>query len=533
MNTAKEVIIKALDTMCPPVFSTLGVRGKTFLFNHNSGFEHYAGDPVITQDGATVIKNISSDNPYINNVMKIIREAVVKTATNSGDGTTSTTIIFNELVRKGFELNNTYSSREIINVLEEWQKELLMLIDKERKLIDRVEDDMLLNVASISSHDNEIGKQLYDIMQEIGLDGTIEVKEGYSDKTTISTVNGIKVFSGYLGTQQGVRFGDIDSNEEVLVVVLDFVINNVEQILPFIRIAKIENKPLAIFCQDIGAIALTHYKEFIKVNNSEVVLIQQEGFGQQRLDLLDDICVMTGGYLIEKNVSYGKSPADYTLENITELPIYKYIGRCKELVVTETETSIIGGFCDEKVAKEISEDLKLKLKGMKNDSFRDILFIRRRIANLNGGFSIIVVGGNTSAEIKELYYRYEDAVLALKSAINEGVMLGGGYTWLKFAGQCKGNNEIKKAFYNALLSIPKRLLVNSDKNLTNDYEEYVSKAKRGMYYDGKLEKFVKLNDYKVYDSAAVYKDVINNAVSIVKVLLSIEYMAHNGQILGS
>lgn len=536
----KELVLRSVDKITKPVASTLGIKGGTLLFNDTKGYDKtlWEGKPYTTQDGYTVAKHISSSNVYENLIMDTVKLGSMKTASNSGDGTTSTMILVNALIKMGYELiDKNYSTWDICKQFDIASKNVLELINQHK--IDITNNiELVEHLASISSHDENIGRTLYNVVKEIGIYGNIQVKESTNKITKINTTKGMVINSGYYAPQfinEGLSRRFI--NKEVYTVIFNDNIQDINQLFPFLRLTsnpKIvgNNKPLVVFCNNIGSIALQAVTGYMSASGKSVCIIQNPGFGDRKIELMNDLSCVTSGLIVDKNFNYSMMLKDYQDENDGG-ELWDYIGYCDEIIVDETQTSILGGKIDEEFYNETITMLETYL----NDETLDIdefdkHFYEARLANLKGGVTVINVGGITEVEMKELYYRYEDAVKAIKSALRDGINIGGGYTWVKVHNNLNqtelANKPIIRGYYESLLSIPKQLLLNAGYKSSREFDDYYNRILNDKCIDLKNDDIVSVEDYKVFDSNTTLKDVINNATSVAKSILQIKYVSFDG-----
>ncbi len=451
-TNSKEDLIKGVNKIADVVKVTLGAKGKNVLFNNRDG------KPQITKDGITAARQVFSINPFENMAIQIVREASEQTVKTSGDGTTTTIILARYIINKGFELlsSGKISYYELAKQIDE-TKDLIINKIKERSLKIEENFDKLLHVATISSSNKQIGSFIYDIMEEIGIYGSIEVKSSNNTKDVIDKVKGIKTSKGFYAPhfvtdrlKMEYRMNDVH-----IVLIDDTVRSFQNDILPYIEEAP--GRPILFFVNDIEPTTLQTIINN-KVANPQmfnIMFVEHDGFGDRRIEIMNDIAAMTGA-------SVGNA------EDFGEM------GFAKEVIVDENSTSILGGSIDEDIVNRLVEETQYKLTNDELDEDQK-KYYRRRLATLKGGVAVIHVGGITEVEMKEKKDRIDDAVEAVKSAIDRGISVGGGYTFINICNDLnnENNKEGEQVIINSLIQPFIQLCNNADSNSNSACELYL------------------------------------------------------------
>ena len=519
MTENQKTILKAVDTICDPVKATLGTKGRTALYNT---FIEAQDKPVITKDGASIAKYIRSDDGYENMVISVVRESSLKTMLSAGDGTTTTCIIAQELIHKGMELMNAgVSYYEVSKAIDE------AVVDIKKYIYDNtiyVNDDveMLKLIASISANDEKIGEMIYKIVNEIGLFGNIQVETSMFTDTRIETTKGMKLHKGWLDASMCNNvYKETFEADNCSILIFDGELRDWNSFFDYVK--ELDGEQLVVFCDDISEAILSKLKSYLATSKAPLCFVENDGYLERKKMLLDDLAIITGGRVVK--------PTDRFNED--------NLGFCDSILVTKTNVSIIGGYSYEDAVEEKIEELKMLLESDRiscNTEMSNIekLFYQRRLANFTGGVAIIRVGGRTQIEIKELKDRIEDAVLAVESAIREGVSYGGGYTFLNCAKHLRNsflsvrnNKQAYDATLQAIEAPFKQLLINSD--LYSQYnvikDKIIFEAKG---FDLRNNDYKDLIDYQVYDATAVISDALSNGVAVAKSLLSVKELIYEG-----
>lgn len=517
-SVIQEIVLNATNTICDPVKATLGTKGRTVLY------DMYVSDmkkPTITKDGASIAKHIRSEDGYENLVISVLRESSLRTMLNAGDGTTTTCILAQYLITEGIKLlNSGVSYYELSRGIDEAVEAVKTYLYSNTRYVN---DDlkMLQNIASISANDEKIGKLIYDIICEIGVFGNIQVEKSMLPETVVETTKGMKLQKGWIYPFTCTDLvSETFTAEDCYILVLNEEIKEWGVFYEYFKL--LDGKPLLVFCDDTGDLMDKKIRTMFSTTRYPICFVENEGFGDKREIMRDDLAVITGA-----RVTNSYEPVD--LDNL---------GYAQKVIVTPTSTSIIGGASFEDVVEERAEEIKKILEDDKTSgntllSNMSKVFFQRRLANFTGGVSVIKVGGKTEIEIKELKDRIDDAVLAVECAIREGISLGGGYTYLHckkaLERELKGVKENKQAYSLVLDAIEapfKQLLINSD--LFNQFSSIKQNILRKKGFDLRTGKFVKIEDYNVFDATAVLLEAIINASTVAKSLLSVKEIVYEG-----
>lgn len=437
--------------------------------------------------------------------------------------TTTTMILAQYLINEGVKLlDEGMSYYELSKQIDNAVADVINYI-KENSISIEDKPHLLKEIASISSNDSNIGSFIYNIINEIGLYGDIEVKPSQYSETKVDKTIGMKLHKGYF---EPFMVNNIKEStftaENPAVLIVEGVIRSMTDFKDYIE--YLNGKPLVIFCDDISDITLGQIKRWLDVSGYPICFVENDGFGDRKQILMNDLAALTSAMIVEPTTPFSKSNLGYA----GEIQVDQLFTR-----VSPREDKI-----DRQLVDDIIEDIKYRLQNNEeNDdlelSNREKRFYEKRLANLTGGVAVIHAGGRTEMEMKELKDRLDDAVLAVSSAIKMGVTIGGGYTFINCQNALLKHNNQKG--YNLVLNaleIPfKQLLINAD--LINNYDSYKNsllKNKAVDLRDGKIYNLNK-NNYTVYDPASVLIDSISNAVAVSKSLLSVKNLIYEGKII--
>jgi chaperonin GroEL len=540
-NETITKILRGVNVLCDTIKLTLGTKGMLVLYSSFRDFEDVEGFPVITKDGVTVASQISSDDPVINMAIQIVRQASKNTVRSSGDGTTSTAVLAQSIINQCVNSLNssTYGNLTGKSRLSSW--ELCKQIDEAVELAINyiklnsiaVNEDLekVKIVASISSNSNEIGDLIHDVISQIGFNSEIEVKKSNFSSTEVELVKGMKLYKGYFAPffcSDNIRMTWEQSRVKVLIY--DDVIRDYLDIAPYVKVSVDDDDstkalPLLIYAQDVAPTVLNRIENMMKHNPRPIMIVEHDGWGDRRIELLNDLSIMTNALIVDSN----------TVLNNPK----KALGYCDECIVTSNTLSVLGGNCDEEARIQEIELVENKIKNG-NLSPNESVFYKKRLSNLYGGVAVINVGGNTQVEMLEKYARIEDAVLAIKSSLTNGISIGGGFTWEKCAdylekkavllNYTKESNPGYFIILNSLRSILDQLLLNSG----NSYRVDEIRSKLNTKDDANNVKqkpqvlnliddqFYNYDKYKVYDATSVLTDSLFNAATVAKSIISIK-----------
>lgn len=505
----RSKLIKGINKISNAVKSTLGPRGNTVLIESP---EHLHGITV-TKDGVTVAKSISLLDPVENLAVRMMKEAADLTASSAGDGTTTAIVLAEALVNAGTDMIGGMANRtDVLRYLVSETKEIAKMLKTKGKVLDRRK---LRDVAIISANnDPQIGGIIADVYESIGSDGVVTVEKSKTSATYYETTQGIKVKRGYAST---LFINDQKRDECVLedtyVLVCDSEISNILQIENVLKPIIQEGKRLLIIAPCSTNVVNTLAANVIK-NGLKICTINPPDFGYRQHELMQDIAISVGA-------TYFSEKTGDDLSHIT----FDDLGHCARVIVSRDETVIVKD--EDSTSEEVQErvsQLQDAYANAKKKEDRD--FINQRIASLSGGIGVVYVGGQTDLEQKELYDRVDDAVCAVRSALEEGILPGGGLTLYNLhksyaIKQRKEKNASKKIAYEILSRALKAPLYQILSNAGLDAEKVYKDCKGATWgYDVKNERYGYLMSLGVIDPVKVTRQALQNAVSVAVTILS-------------
>jgi len=507
----RDKLINGITTISKAVKSTLGPRGKTVLIespNHTHGI-------TVTKDGVTVAKSIFLLDPVENLAVKMMKEAADRTATSAGDGTTTSVVLTEAIVLQGQELlNEKHNVTEVIRHMNDITDVIVGRLEKRSK---KVSGKTLKNVASISANnDSELGAIIANTYEQVGKDGIVTIEDSQTSETYTSVTNGIKIDRGYTSNM---FINDHKKDEcildNVLVLVTDQEISNILSIEKVLKTIIQEQKKLLIIGTCSQNVINTLAANVVK-NNLKLCNIIPPQFGYKRNELMSDIALAVGAKYFSESTG-----DDLSLMEIEDL------GRADKIIVGRDNTVIVRS---EVASDEINERVS-QLWDAHNLSDRkgDKEFIKQRIASLTGGIGVIYVGGNSDLEQKERKDRVDDAVCAVRSALEEGILPGGGlalfsesYSIIADADDTIDDISANKyvAMHIMARAIQSPLLQIMTNAGLDGYEVMELAFAKDWGYDVKNEEYGDMYKMGIIDPLKVTKNALKNAVSVATTILS-------------
>ena len=504
----RKKLIKGVTTMSNAVKSTLGPGGNTVLIesvNHLRGI-------TVTKDGVTVARSIDLLDPVENLAVRMMKEAADQTATSAGDGTTTAIVLTESLVLGGLELiTDKHNRTEVLRNISEITNKV---VEKLKEKSTDVTDNMIVDVATISANnDRSIGTIISDVYNNVGKTGMVTVERSQTSDTYSETTTGIKVDRGY---SSPLFINDQKRDEcvfeDTMILVADIDINNILQIENVLKPIINEGKKLLIIAPCNANVVNTLAANVMK-GNLKICVVAPPNFGYKQHELMQDIAISVGA-------TYFSEGTGDDLSHIT----YDDLGHAAKVIVGRDKTVILKS--NENVNQsEIDERVKQlwdahKLAKQKND--KD--FIVERIASLTGGIGVIFVGGNTDLEQKELYDRVDDAVCAVRSALEEGILSGAGKSLYEISfdellsGVGSEEHSIAcKIFKTALQEPLTQILRNAGLSVEDIYN---GEEVDGFGYNLKTMEMGDLISMGVIDPLKVTRSALQNAVSVATTILS-------------
>ncbi len=509
---ARRALERGVNAVANAVKVTLGPKGRNVVL------EKKFGSPTITKDGVTVAKDIELSNHLENIGAKLIIEIASKTNDITGDGTTTATVLGQAIVKEG--LRNVAAGANPLALkrgIDKGVEAAIAEIRKMAKAIETTED--VAKVASISANDADVGQLIADAMDKVGRDGVITVEESKSLDTDLDVVEGMQFDKGYLSTY---FITDSDAMEAVLedvfILIYEKKVGALKDLLPVLEQVAQTGKPLLIIAEDVEGEALATLVVNKLRGTLNIAAVKAPGFGDRRKEMLKDIASVTGGEVISEDMGH-------KLEN-TKL---NQLGRAKRVRISKEETTIIegNGSADEIQARV--KGIRAEIENTDSDYAREKL--QERLAKLAGGVAVIRVGAATETELKEKKHRFEDALSTARSAVEEGVVAGGGVTLIHAVSSVKvvaekleGDERTGAMILMRALEEPARQIAINAGAEGSVVANAIKEKSDGRYgYDAANDVFVKdMIKAGIVDPAKVTRIALQNAASIGALLLTTE-----------
>ncbi|MBQ2554526.1 MAG: chaperonin GroEL [Prevotella sp.] len=508
---ARDQMKKGVDQLANAVKVTLGPKGRNVVI------EKKFGAPQITKDGVTVAKEIELEDKFENTGAQLVKSVASKTGDDAGDGTTTATILAQAIVNEG--LKNVTAGANPMDLKRGIDKAVKAVVDFIAAKAEKVGDnyDKIEQVATVSANnDPEIGKLLADAMRKVSKDGVISIEESKSRDTHIDVVEGMQFDRGYLS---GYFVTDPDKMECVmdnpLILIYDKKISNIKEFLPILQPAAETGRPLLVIAEDVDSEALTTLVVNRLRTNLKICAVKAPGFGDRRKAMLEDIAVLTGGEVIseEKGLKLEQATIDM-------------LGTCEKVTVTKDNTTIVDGAGQKEAIADRVAAIKNEIANTTSSYDKEKL--QERLAKLSGGVAVLYVGANSEVEMKEKKDRVDDALCATRAAIEEGVVAGGGSTYIRALDalkEVKGDNADEQTGVNIVARAIEEPLRQIVINAGGEGAVVVQKVREGegdFGYNARTDSFEDMRHAGVIDPAKVARVALENAASIAGMFLTTE-----------
>ncbi|QUI94631.1 chaperonin GroEL [Prevotella denticola] len=508
---ARELLRSGVDQLANAVKVTLGPKGRNVVIGKKFGA------PQITKDGVTVAKEVELEDNFENAGAQLVKSVASKTGDDAGDGTTTATILTQAIVNEG--LKNVAAGANPMDLKRGIDKAVTKVVEHIKDSAEVVGDnyDKIEQVATVSANnDPEIGKLLADAMRKVSKDGVITIEESKTRETSIGVVEGMQFDRGYLS---GYFVTDADKMECVMedpyILIYDKKISSVKDFLPILQPAAESGRPLLVIAEDVDSEALTTLVVNRLRAGLKICAVKAPGFGDRRKAMLEDIAVLTGGVVIseEKGLSLEKA----TLE---------MLGTAKKVTVSKDNTTIVDGAGAKEAIKDRVAQIKNEIAA--STSSYDKEKLQERLAKLSGGVAVLYVGANSEVEMKEKKDRVDDALCATRAAMEEGVVVGGGTTYIRAQEalrNLKGDNQDEQTGINIVcraIEEPLRQIVANAGGEGAVVVNNVREGKGDYGYNARKDVYEDLRAVGVIDPAKVSRVALENAASIAGMFLTTE-----------
>ena len=512
---ARESLKNGLDVLADAVKVTLGPKGRNVLLQKQHGAPH------ITKDGVSVAKEIELEDVFENMGAQLVKEVASKTADEAGDGTTTATVLAQDIARLGFEaVENGSNPMELKKGIERAVSIVTEELGKQAIVVGS-DYDKIKQIATISANnDTIIGELIADAFQKVGTDGVITVEESKGIQTSMELVEGMQFDKGFLSAHFVSNTEKMNCDlENPYILLYDGRLSNMNDILTLLEGISGENKPILIIADDVegellGTLVVNKLRGTLKV-----CAVKSPAFGDRKKEMMQDIALLTGGTFITSDL--GLKIEEATLD---------MLGTAEKVTIGKESTTIVNGAGNsESIAVRI-EEIKSQIENCTSDYDKEKL--QERLAKLSGGVAVLYIGAGSEVEMKEKKDRVDDALHASRAGIEEGIVEGGGIALLKIQESLgespqdesesfqQGFDIIRTSLASPLSQILKNCGVTEGTVL-----EYIKQ--HGGGYDAKNEKFVDMFEAGIIDPKKVTRTAIENAASVAGMILTTECMVVN------
>jgi chaperonin GroEL len=507
---ARAALEAGVDKLADTVKVTLGPKGRNVVLDKKYG------TPLITNDGVTIAKEIELEDQFENMGAQLVKEVATKTNDVAGDGTTTATVLAQAMIKEGIK-NIAAGANPIIlrRGMHKATEKAVEFIKGTSQVINGKQH--IARVAAISAGDDEVGNLIADAMEKVSNDGVITVEESKTMTTELEVVEGMQFDRGYLSPYMAT---DMDKMEAVLedpyILITDKKISNIQDILPLLEQIVQQGARLLIIAEDVDGEALPTLVVNKLRGTFNCVAVKAPGFGDRRKDMLRDIAILTGGEVISEEL--GLDLKDTTID---------MLGRASTVKVQKENTIIIGGYGNK-------EDISARVKQIRNQiedttSEFDKEKLQERLAKLVGGVAVIKVGAATETEMKENKLRIEDALAATRAAVEEGIVAGGGASYIHaikevaaLVDETAGDEKTGVRIVLKALESPLRQIVVNAGLEGSVIVNKVLESEKNVGFNALTEQYVNMIDEGILDPTKVTRSALQNATSVASTLLTTE-----------
>ncbi len=508
---AREELRAGVDALADAVKVTLGPKGRNVII------EKKFGAPQITKDGVSVAKEIELEDPFMNMGAQLVKEVASKTGDDAGDGTTTATVLAQAIVNVG--LKNVTAGANPMDLKRGIDKAVAKVVEGIKAQAQEVGDDFskIESVARISANnDEEIGQLIAEAMRKVKKDGVITVEEAKGTDTTVEVVEGMQFDRGYISPYFVTNTEKMECEmENPYILIYDKKISALKDMLPVLEASAQSGRPLLIIAEDVDSEALATLVVNRLRGSLKVCAVKAPGFGDRRKEMLEDIAVLTGGVVIseEKGLKLDATTLDM-------------LGRAEKVTINKDNTVIVNGLGSKDAIAARVAQIKAQIETTTSDYDREKL--QERLAKLAGGVAVLYIGAVSEVEMKEKKDRVDDALSATRAAIAEGIVPGGGVTYIRcieMLDSLKGDNEdettgieiVKRA-----IEAPLRQIVANAGLEGAVILQKVREGKGDFGYNARTGEYENFFAAGVIDPAKVTRVALENAASIAGMFLTTE-----------
>ena len=508
---ARRSLEKGVNVLADTVKITLGPKGRNVVLDKKYG------SPLINNDGVTIAKEIELEDPFENMGAQLVKEVSVKTNDVAGDGTTTAAVLAQAIFHEG--VKNIAAGANPMVLRNGIMSAVDVAVDSLKSISKPIESKTAISqVAAISASDDAIGELIADAMEKVGKDGVITVEESKTMKTDLSIVEGMQFDRGYASAYM---VTDTDKMEAILdnplILITDKKISNIQEILPILEQVVQAGRKLLIIAEEVEGEALATLVVNKIRGTFTCVAVKAPGFGDRRKAMLQDIAILTGGQVISEEIGLELKEATMDM-----------LGTARQVKVDKDNTTIVEGAGSSEEIKARVNSIKAQIEETTSDYDREKL--QERLAKLAGGVAVINVGAATEVEMKERKLRIEDALAATRAAVEEGIVPGGGTSFISAIKAVRAHSETLSGdektgaliIARALEEPIRQIAANAGVDGAVVVDKVINNGSVGFGYDAKKGEYCDMVAKGIIDPTKVSRSALQNAASVSSVMLTTE-----------
>lgn len=507
---ARHALESGINQLADTVKITLGPKGRNVVLDKKFGA------PLITNDGVTIAKEIELEDPFENMGAQLVKEVATKTNDVAGDGTTTATLLAQALVREG--LKNVAAGANPMIVKKGIQKAVDAAVEKLLSSATEIKGkEDIARVAAVSAANDEVGELIAEAMEKVTADGVITVEESKTAETYSEIVEGMQFDRGYITPYM---VTDTEKMEAVLdepaILITDKKISNIQEILPLLEQVMQAGKKMVIIAEDVEGEALSTLIVNKLRGTFVCVPVKAPGFGDRRKEMLQDIAILTGGQVISEEL--GLELKDTQLSQL---------GTARQVKIQKENTIIVDGAGNKEAIADRVAQIRRELEASTSEFDKEKL--QERLAKLAGGVAVVKVGAATETEMKEMKLRIEDALAATKAAVEEGIVAGGGTSYIdaipavaKLLDETEGDEKTGVQIVLKALEEPAWQIAKNAGLEGSVIVDKVKSIEEGKGYNALTEEYVDMLSSGIVDPVKVTRSALQNAASVAAMVLTTE-----------
>ena len=509
---ARKTLRVGIDTLAESVKVTLGPRGRNVVLDKKFG------PPLVCSDGVTIAKEIELPDAFENMGAQLLKEAATKTNDAAGDGTTTSIVLAQSLINDGFK--NVTAGSNPMAIKRGIEQAVASVVEELRAMAQTVETrDRISQVASLSAHEEAIGETIAEAMEKVGKDGVITVEESKGLSDEIEYVEGMQVDRGYISPYFITNSDRMEAViEDASLIITDKKVSAVAELLPALeKLLQVGKKNVVVIAEDVDGEALATLVVNKLRGTLNILSVKAPGFGDRRKAMLEDIAILTGGTVISEET--GRKLDSAVLEDF---------GQARRVSSTKDETTIVEGRGSESDIQARINQIKTQIEETTSEFDREKL--QERMAKLSGGVAVIKVGAATEIELKERKARVEDALSATRSAVEEGIVPGGGVALVRAQralddiGGLNDDETIGVNIIRRSLEQPLKLIVENAGSEGAVVLNQVKQQADDYGYDADIGEYGPMLERGIVDPVKVTRYALQNAASVAAMVLTTESM---------